>query len=103
MAQTAALAGTLPLLAQARAPAVTPLPDPPPLEWLLLEQPWPLAVALALAGVIGFTLLSRRGRPAAAMAAALACFAAAAGLWGLATSVATERERMAEATRQLVA
>lgn len=78
------------------------LPDPPLLERLFLEEPWPLTVGLillaAVLGVLAYQRLQKKLTIAALVAALLAV---AIGL--TAKFVETDREQVRDATEQLVA
>lgn len=90
------------VLAQVRAVEVPPLPGPPFIESLLFERPWIGIVALLLGAVVALFVLNARGKAKQGAAAAGAMLLAAAGLWGLAAAVQTDRERLIENTRELV-
>lgn len=84
------------------------LPDPPLWQYLLLEQPWPVMIALGVgAAVLSVAARRRRlegrrgglGLRVAAWAAAIA----AGGVYGVASSIVTEREQLLDQTRQVVA
>lgn len=91
------------LLAQFLPPPakVPPLPSPPLLPRLFLEQPTPLAVALVIATIVSMAVLNRRGKAVqGTVAAAFGVLVAAVII--LATAVQTDRERIAAATEDLV-
>lgn len=92
------------LLAQfgIEAPDFEPLPGPPLYERFLFEQPWPLIAVLLAVAVVGWWILAQRGRARASWVTPLVCLAAAAGVWLLATLVTTEREQLADRSRELV-
>jgi len=78
------------------------LPDPPLLERLFLEEPWPLTVGLILlAAVLGVVAYQRMRRTLAIAALVAALLAVAIGL--TAKFVETDREQVRDATEQLVA
>ncbi len=81
------------------------MPDPParsPLEHLFLEDPLPVIIALAAAGLVLGWHAMREGLPRRG-AAAGGLLLAAAGAWGLAASVATPAEHAERAVRDFVA
>lgn len=80
---------------------VPPLPSPPLLPRLFLEQPTPLAVALVIATIVATAVLNRRGKAVqGTVAAAFGVLVAA--LIILATAIQTDREKIAAATEDLV-
>gem|GEM_PF-5627446 len=78
-----------------------PIPETPLWQSLLLESPWPLCLALGLAGVIGLAVGQVTGKKAAWYAAA-GLLVAAAGVWGLAAGVQTDKEKVAQLTRSIL-
>jgi hypothetical protein len=84
------------------AAEIPPLPSPPILERLLLERPLPLVAVLVLLAVVAWWVLSRRGEGRKAWPAGAGLLALAAGVWVLAASVETTRERLAAMTAGLV-
>jgi hypothetical protein len=78
----------------------TDWPDPPLLNRLLLENPWPLAIAFAAVAVVMFLVAGRRDdhrlRNLAAVPAGLAV-----GVIALGGMVTTEREQLEARTRAL--
>lgn len=90
----------LPLLA---APAqVAPLRPPPALEHYLFEQPIPLALGLIAAGIAARVLLARQGRDRAGRAVGWLGLALGFAAYFAASFIATPRERLQRATRDLV-
>jgi hypothetical protein len=83
-------------------PEPRPLPDPPFLQHLLLEQPWPVVAALAGVAVIAFFWLRSRGSVKQAALAGAGVLALAAGAWLLADQTTTSREAATSAVRDLV-
>ncbi|MFW6060732.1 MAG: hypothetical protein ACODAQ_11165, partial [Phycisphaeraceae bacterium] len=81
---------------------VDPLADPPLVQHLLLEQPWPTAIVL-LALAVGLTVAGRRRRRRGLRMGAWVAAVAAGAVVGLAWQVQTPREQIMAATRQLVA
>ena len=78
-----------------------PITDPPFIEHLLLEQPWPLAVVVIVIGVILFIVARRSGkRPLYYVALASAVLAPL--LFVLSSMVTTDREHLMDQTTQLV-
>lgn len=76
---------------------------PPPMwEHLLLENPWPIVLALAGVALVLLIVAQRRlqRRPAVV---ALCCLLAAAGVYALAALVTTDREHITRRTAELVA
>jgi len=67
----------------------------------LLEQPWPLAVSLAVIGVGFFIGMVRSGKQWPGGVGVLLLALAGGGVW-LASSVTTEREELTARTQQLV-
>jgi hypothetical protein len=76
----------------------SPLPSPPIIERLLFEQPW--GPALLIAGCAAGVWFFAKGKLRAPIAAALLVLAA--GLVVMAHLVHTDRERMTQATNDLV-
>lgn len=95
----------VPVLAQLGelfAPEITPLPEPPAVESLLLEGGLLLPAMLAGLGVILFFGLRGRGSGRSGGIALLACLVLAVGTWLVAQAVETEREILTRQTRELV-
>lgn len=82
--------------------SVPPLPGPPLVERVLLEQPLPVVVLGVVAAAVAFFVLNRQGRATRAAVVGLALLGVGAAVAVVAGVVRTERERMAEATRELV-
>lgn len=82
--------------------SVPALPSAPVWEWALLEQPWAAAGMLVLVGLVAAWLLAVRGRVRDGVLAGALGVGLAAGVWLLAMSVVTVRERVSSATRELV-
>lgn len=77
--------------------------EPPPLwQHLLLEQPWPVIVALGVAVVV-LTVLAQRHRRRGLRIAAWGLAVLAGGIYAVAWQVTTDREQLLEATEALVA
>lgn len=98
-----------PILAQANPvnpvfdiPSPPPLPDPPPLEHYLFEQPWMPVAVLILVGLILFYSLRNANRTKHAALSAGICLLLAGGLFLLATFVHTPREHARDATQRLI-
>lgn len=83
-------------------PAPRALPSPPPIEHYLLENPWPLVVVLAVAGVTAFLRLRAAGKPRPGTLWGLTLFLAAGGVWTLASWVQTGREAITRSTAALI-
>lgn len=81
-----------------------PITNPPLWQWLLLENPWPLMIALVIAAVLAL-LVRRQARAHRGQLAltALILLVLAGGAYGLAAVVATDHEQLLDRTRQLVA
>lgn len=75
--------------------------DPPLVEQWLLINPWPLVVALGAMGVALGMRARSSGRPRLNLAAGMMLLLAV-GVWGLATTVTTQREEVAAAMRGLL-
>jgi hypothetical protein len=86
-----------------QSPVIPPLPAPPLVERLTLEDPIAGVVLLLALAVALFFVLNARGRIRQACAAAGALALLAAGLLALASFVDTDREIIAARTRELVA
>ncbi len=100
-----ALAGP-PALAQGLgdlAPDLPRLPSPPPFEHYLFENPWPAAALLVLVALTAAFALNRAGRGKPALISLLAGALLAGGAIAAGALVRTDRERVAEACRALVA
>jgi len=104
MNSLAALFGSFVLAQADRGPYVPPpLPTTPILERWLLENPWPPAISLAAAAVIVFYVMRSRSqaRQGAIIAGVLIL---AAGICVLTSFVVTtDREKLADRTRSLIA
>lgn len=80
-----------------------PIADPPLWELALLEKPsWAAAILIAL-GVVAFLVLRRSTRARLAPWVLLIALALAGAAIGVGTLVQTQRERVADAARDLVA
>lgn len=79
-----------------------PLPGPPLLERYFLESPLVVVGALLIAAVAGFFILNARGKLGLGAVVAGAGVALAAGVWAMAALIVTERERLADRTRELI-
>ena len=75
--------------------------DPPVVEYLLLEQPWPLVGGLVAAAVLMAAVAQRR-RDRRWLGAAIGALVLAPGAYVLATMVNTDRERLVARSRALV-
>lgn len=82
--------------------AVEPFTDPPLMQRLLLEQPWPAAIAL-LAVAVGLTMAGRRRKQRGLRLVAWVLAILAGGIVGLAWQVQTPREHIIDRTHQLLA
>jgi len=107
--QTLALSGPAPARALAQAlpfsggPDVPDLPPAPLLERYVTDNPWPLAGALAALAIIAAIVFLRRGERRPALIALVAGVVLAGGVALASALVTTSRERVAGATRGLVA
>lgn len=81
---------------------VAPLRSPPALEHYLFEQPLPLAIGLLAAGVAARIILARAGRDGLGRAIGWAGLALGMGAYVAASLIATPRERLMRATRDLI-
>lgn len=82
---------------------VQALPSPPMLDRYLFEQPWPVGVGSAALGVLGATLVLRRGGKVALAAVSVVAGALICGaVFVTAAMVETPREVIGARTRQLV-
>lgn len=81
---------------------VPPLPSPPALARYLLENPWPLAVTLALAAIVVFAVFNQRAELRRGLVFAGALLAAAAGVWVTGRTVITPREHLRQRTYELI-
>lgn len=84
------------------APNLPPLPEPPALERYLFETPWPTAILIALGAVAVAYALNRSGKGRPAAWTALGGLLVAAGVVITGLVVTTDRERVADACRELV-
>lgn len=82
--------------------AAAELKDPPFLDRWVLEQPWPAAVALVVAGLLLFWALQQRAQAGKGLIALAICILLAAGAVVAGTLVETDRERLTRQTTQLV-
>jgi len=80
-----------------------PLPNGPILDRFLFESPLLLTTVLAISGLVILFALNRRGEARKGLTAFAVCFALAVGAYLAGSLVLTERERLKEATRDLVA
>ena len=78
-----------------------PIADPPLLQSLLLEGPWPLVLTLVGTAAV-LRLLAARRRQRRLDVAALIALLLALGVYLLASIVTTNREQLLERTEQLV-
>ncbi len=83
-------------------PAPPPLPSPPVFDRFVLENPWPLAVLLALGAVGAFITLRHRPPARRAFLISGGLLAAGAGVVLAGALVETPRERLRSATLALV-
>jgi hypothetical protein len=104
MANALAIA-PMPVVLLAQLPQVNPPPPLPPgpfLERVLFEQPFGLVTGLALAAVVAFVILNRRGQARAGLISGATLALLAAGAYLLSAIVETPREQIARAARSLV-
>ena len=80
-----------------------PLPSGPILDRFLFENPLLLTAVLAASGLVILFALNRRGEARKGLAAFAVCFLLAVGAYLAGSLVVTERERLKDATRELVA
>ncbi len=78
------------------------LPRPGPFAALFDGQPWLVSAVLVLAGLAAWYILRNQNQPRRAAAAAFVSVALAVGLNIAARMIVTERERVSEATLELV-
>ena len=78
------------------------LANPPILEYLFLEQPYPAIIAAIAVAAIFWTLARRHERPKLRLVSAAAVLAAL-GIFLASTFITTDRQRVLENTRALVA
>lgn len=83
-------------------PPPAPLPDPPVLERLALEESGWTAATILLLGLCSALILNHFGRGPLAVRVGVLAVLAAAGLWGLGRAIDTPRERLAGVTRSLI-
>jgi type II secretory pathway pseudopilin PulG len=83
-------------------PPPAPLPDPPVLERLTLEESGWTAATILLLGLCASLILNHFGRGPLALRVGVISLAAAAGLWGLGRAIDTPRERLARSALSLV-
>lgn len=81
---------------------VARLADPPAGAYYLLENPWPVAIALVVAAAIGAMLFRQRGGTGRGVRLVVAGIAGAAVVLILGYAVTTERETLRDRTRRLV-
>lgn len=84
------------------AETVPRLGDPPALAHYILENPWPLAIGLAICGLVALVVLQRRGQPREGKLVCLVAIALAAIVAGLGLAITTQRETLRARTRELV-
>lgn len=84
-------------------PSFAPLPEPPMIERLVFEQPWPIVIAAALVGIVGFVALNRASKLRAGVVVLIAGLVLAAGSAITARLVKTTREHLMDRSDQLVA
>jgi hypothetical protein len=82
--------------------AVQPLDEPSVLARVFDGQPWLISGVILLAGFAGYLVLNSQRQPRRARAAALGAVLVAVGLNVAARLIVTERERVAQATLELV-
>ncbi|MBI1335808.1 MAG: hypothetical protein GC164_02470 [Phycisphaera sp.] len=85
----------------AQLPSIN-LPPPPMVEHLVLEEPLALTVSLLIVGFVMFLVGRQRGAKGPKRVAGV-CALLAVGVYGLGTFVTTQRERVTQITRGLVA
>ena len=78
------------------------LDSPPLFANLLFEAPWPLMAALVIVSV-AFSFAARQKRSKPLLAVSVAALLLSAGVYVLAMSVTTEREKLLNSTRELIA
>ena len=83
------------------AVSVPRLPDPPALAHYFLENPWPVAIAAAVTGVVVSILARRQAKAAAGTRVMFAGIALACAVLLLGYIVTTEREVLRQRTREL--
>ncbi len=84
------------------AETVPRLGDPPALAYYILENPWPLAIGLAICGIVAMLVLQRRGQAREGKAAITAALLLATLVAGLGLGITTQREILRSRTRELV-
>lgn len=82
--------------------AVTPLPSPPFFERFVLENPWPAVILLALVGIAALAIFNARAKLKSGLAVGGVLFALAGGCFLAGVLVTTPREKLKQATRELV-
>ncbi len=91
------------LLGRASKPPVPALEDPSQFEQYVLVWPWPLVALLIVAGIVGFFVLNRLGKPARLSLGVLGLGAVLGVAVALAASmVTTTRERIMAQTRAFI-
>lgn len=78
------------------------LPQPPLLERLLFENPWPLAALFIIAAVLAGAFLHRAGKDRNAGVAAVVLLVLAGAVVAASALVTTERERLADLAKHTV-
>lgn len=86
----------------ALAAAVQPLPEPGFFGTIFDGQPWLVSAVILLAGIAAWVVLRNQNQPRRAGAAVLAALAIAAVLNIAARLIVTDRERLSQATLELV-
>ena len=79
-----------------------PVSDPPVLQSLFLESPWPVVITLMGVAAVLWVLATRRRERRLTIAAAVVVVMAV-GAYALAAAVKTDREHLLDRTRQIVA
>ena len=82
--------------------SVTPLPDPPRVEHMLLESPWLAIGAVVFVGAIAMVALARGDKRKQATTAGVVAAVIAGGIYAASVLVTTPRESVADATSRLV-
>ena len=103
MNSIAAMLGQLSLAQGADGPySPPPLPAPPRLAHWLFENPWPPAIGLAAMAILLFFILNSRAQAKQGGIIALGLLLAAAATIATSFLVKTEREHLADRTRELI-